>query len=141
MAVLSTPLVRLKSAPSPIAVFSLPRSPTGVGEGVGVGVGVGDPCGFPASAAGETAEQAIARAMRIKAEAELRNGFAIRSFRGRLIEVWISVFIGVIPFLFWFLVCSFCYSLPVPGNSARSSRKFFKRTELLRHELHEWSRI
>jgi len=94
MAVLSTPLVRLKSAPSPIAVFSLPRSPTGVGEGVGVG----DPCGFPASAAGETAEQAIASAMRIKAEAELRNGFAIRSFRGRLIEVWISVFISVIAF-------------------------------------------
>src|SRR5437667_498164 len=98
MAVLSTPLVRLKSAPSPIAVFSLPRSPTGVGEGEGVGVGVGDPCGFPASAAGETAEQAIASAMRIKAEAELRNGFTIRSFRGCLIEVWTSVFIGVFPF-------------------------------------------
>src|SRR6266436_997280 len=124
MAVLLTPLVRLKSAPSPIAVFSLPRSPTGVGEGVGVGVavGVGDPCGFPASAADETAEQAIARAMRIKAEAEGRNGFAIRSFRGRLIEVWISVFISVIAFV-WFLVCSFCCSLPVPGNSGRSSRK------------------
>src|SRR5436189_2385062 len=100
MAVLSTPLVRLKSAPSPIAVFSLPRSPTGVGEGVvvGVGVGVGDPCGFPASAAGETAEQAIASAKRIKAEAELRNGFAIISFRGCLIEVWTSVFIRVFPF-------------------------------------------
>src|SRR5205809_6656358 len=96
MAVLSTPLVRLRSAPSPIAVFSLPRSPTGVGEGVGVGVG--DPCGFPASAAGETAEQAIARAMRIKAEAELRNGFASTCFRGCSIEVWISVFIGVFPF-------------------------------------------
>jgi len=100
MAVLSTPLVRLKSAPSPIAVFSLPRSPTGVGEGAGVGVavGVGDPCGFPASAAGETAEQESASAMRIKAVAELRNGFAIRSLRGRLIEVWISVFISVIAF-------------------------------------------
>src|SRR5437667_2150112 len=98
MAVLSTPLVRLKSAPSPIAVFSLPRSPTGVGEGVGVGVGVGDPCGFPASADGETAEQAIARAMSIKAEPELQKGFAIRSFRGCSIEVWTSVFIRVFPF-------------------------------------------
>src|SRR6266566_8558368 len=98
MAVLSTPLVRLKSAPSPIAVFSLPRSPTGVGEGVGVGVavGVGDPCGFPASADGETAEQASASAMRIKAEDELRKGFASTCFRGCSIEVWTRVFMGVI---------------------------------------------
>src|SRR5438046_8972579 len=98
MAVLSTPLVRLKRAPSPIAVFSLPRSPTGVGEGEGVGVGVGDPCGFPARAAGETAEQAIASAMRIKAEPELRKGLASTCFRGCSIEVWTSVFIRVFPF-------------------------------------------
>jgi len=102
MAVLLTPLVRLKSAPSPIAVFSLPRSPTGVGEGVGVGVGVGDPCGFPASADGETAEQASASAMRIKAEDELRKGFASTWFRSRRSEVVVCVFIGVIPFLFGF---------------------------------------
>src|SRR5437016_8019030 len=36
---------------------------------------------------------------------------------------------GVIPFV-WFLVCSFCYSLPIPGNSGRSSRKCFKKPEL-----------
>jgi hypothetical protein len=92
MAVLSTPLVRLKSAPSPIAVFSLPRSPTGVGEGVGVGVGVGDPCGFPASAAGETAEQVNASAMKAN----------FKWFRSRRSEVLICVFMGVIPFLLGF---------------------------------------
>jgi len=57
-----------------------------------------DACGFPASAAGETAEQASASAMRIKAEPELRKGFASSCFRGCSIEVWISVFIGVFPF-------------------------------------------
>jgi hypothetical protein len=95
-----------------------------VGEGVGVGVGVGDPCGFAASAAGETAEQASASAMRIKAEAELRKGFASRSFRGRLIEVWISVFISVTGFLFWFLVVGFAIRYLFPEIRDEVPEKF-----------------
>jgi hypothetical protein len=111
-----------------------------VGEGVGVGVGVGDPCGFPASAAGETAEQAIARAMRIKAEAELRNGFPSRSVRGRLIEVWISVFISVIAFRL-VLVVGFAIRYLFPEIRDGVPENFSERLKFLRHELHEWSRI
>jgi hypothetical protein len=31
----------------------------------------------------------------------------------------------------WLLVCSFCCSLPIPGNSGRSSRKISQTTEFL----------
>src|SRR6266699_3680791 len=104
------PVVLMLSASTfSAALLLLPRSSP---EGVDVGVGVG--CGGVASATGEIADQASASAMRIKAEAERRKGFASRSFRGRSSDGWISVFISVIVplFGFWFVV--FVVRYPVP---------------------------
>jgi hypothetical protein len=42
----------------------------------------------------------------------------------------ISVFMGVIPFV-WFLVVGFAVRYPVPGNSGRSSGKISKRRNFL----------
>jgi hypothetical protein len=92
------------------ALLLLPRfSLEGVGDGRGA-----------ASAAGETAEQASASA--IKADP--------KCFRDRLSEVWISVFISVIVplFGFWFVMFVICHLFPeirdeVPGK-LQSDRTF-----------------
>src|SRR5206468_2311420 len=106
------PVVLMLSASTFSAALLLFRrsSPEGVGVGVGVGRGA-------ASASGETAEQASASAMKV----------GPKWFRSRRSEVLICVFMGIIPFLFGFWFVVFAHSLPIPGNSGRSSRKFSKR--------------
>src|SRR6476619_5775943 len=78
------------------ALLPLPRSsPDGVGTGVAVGLGggLGLGVGLTAYAVGNSSKQTNATAMRVIAEAKLRENFARRQF-GRSIWVWISVFIS-----------------------------------------------
>src|SRR6476661_6235128 len=88
------------------ALLLLPRSsPNGVGTGVAVGLGVelGLGVGLTPYAVGESPKQTSATAMRVRADAKLREDFASRCFRTRRTEVWIGVFIGLL-LCIWFLV-------------------------------------
>src|SRR6266542_1534318 len=100
------------------ALLLFPRS-----SGVGVGIGL-------ATAVDKKAEQASTSARRIKAEAELRNAFPSRSVRGRLTEIWISVFIRVIVSLFVFGLSCLSFAILFPEIWGEVPRKFFRRPNL-----------
>jgi len=113
------------------ALLLLPRSsPDGVGTGVavGLGAGLGLGVGFTAYAVGKNSKQTSATAIRVIADAKLRENFASRCFRTRRTEVWIGVFICFIDVVFVFLVFAFgC--LPFAICSRKFGTKFPKILE------------